>query len=364
MNRQANFQTAVQLLESGRYDDALRLGKVLLRSEKKSESLLQFCGTCAIKLGELKEAKKHYANLVKYYPKVSRYWSDLGYVYYSDGDLKRGHHAYSRATRLEPHNLDHLLGEAICRVADGDLEGGAECYSQALKLAPDHPRALHGLANVRRQQSRPLEAMAYLYPLSGIIADSDSAFWVEFAEVAFSITDIPEALRALENAQSIGHTDSDLEARIALLYSKMGHAKEAIAIIRRAMARAPEDTEIINDAASIFVDASDNDAAANLYRKILSLRPDLAKIHFSLSQLRKFSPQSAEDSAYIAEMEKALKGDVTDPALLHFALGKAFTDRGEADKAFHHLTIGNNLRKKERPYSLQPDKDQIGRAHV
>jgi len=359
MNRQVNFQTAVQLLESGRHDEALRMGKTLLRGEKKSETLLQFCGTCAINLGELKEAKKHYSALVKHYPKTPRYWSDLGYIYYSDGDLKRGRHAYSQAARLEPNNPDHLLGTAICRVADGDLEGGAECYSQALKLAPNHARALHGLANIRRQQSRPLDAMTYLYPLSEIIAATDPAFWVEFAEVAFSITDIPEVLRALENARSIGGYDSDVEARIALLYSKMGHAKEAIAIIRQAMAKAPDDTEILNDAASVFVDASDNDTASTLYRKILSLQPDLAKIHFSLSQLRKFSPQSTEDTAYVAEMEKALNGEVTDPALLHFALGKAFADMGEADQAFHHLAIGNDLRKKQRPYSLQPDKDRV-----
>jgi Flp pilus assembly protein TadD len=361
MNKQANFQTAVQLLESGRFDEALRMGKALLRSEKKSEPLLQFCGTCAINLGELKEAKKHYSSLVKHFPKNPRYWSDLAYIYYSDGDLKRGRHAYSQAARLEPRNPDHILGDAICRVADGDLDGGAEHYSTALKLAPDHPRALHGLANVRRQQSRPLEAMTYLYPLSEIIAASDPAFWVEFAEVAFSITDIPETLRALENAQSIGGYDSDVEARIALLYSKMGRAKEAIATIKQAMDRAPEDTEILNDAASIFVEASDNNAASALYGKILTLRPDLAKIHFSLSQLRKFSPQTAEDVSYIAEMENALKGEVTDPALLHFALGKAFTDMGEVDKAFHHLVIGNDLRKKQRPYSLQPDRDRVQR---
>jgi len=361
MSMPANFETATQLLETGRYDEALQIGKTLLRTQKKSDMLLQFCGTCAINLGDLKEAKKHYSKLVKFYPKTARYWSDLGYVHYTDKDYRRARHAYAQAARLEPVNPDHILGDAICRVADGDLDGGADQYSEALKLAPKHPRALHGLANIRRQQSRPLEAMEYLYPLSELIADSDPTFWVEFAEVAFSITDIPETQRGLENAQSIGRYDCDLEARIALLYSKMGRAEEAITTINKAMAKAPNDTEILNDAASIYVDASDNEAASKMYRKILSLQPNLAKIYFSLCQLRKFSPDRKEDRAYITEMENALEGEVTDPALLHFALGKAFADMGNADQAFHHLTIGNDMRKLDRPYTLQHDQDRVQR---
>jgi len=358
---QVNFETAAQLLETGRSDEALRMGKTLLRSNKKSDMLLQFCGTCAVKLGDLKEAEKFYSRLVKYYPKTAKYWSDLGYVYYSNDNFKRAGHAYAQATRHEPLNPDHFLGQAICKVAENDLEGGIEKYSRALELSPNHPRALHGLANVRRQQSRPFEAMSHLYPLSDIIADTDPAFWVEFAEVAVSITDIPEALRGLENAQAIGGYDGDLEARIALLYSKTGRVKEAISTIERAITKAPDDTEILNDAASIYIDASDGEAAAKTYRKVLSMRPDLAKIYFSLSQLRKFSPQSADDTALVAEMENALTSDPTDPALLHFALGKAFADMEDTTRAFHHLTIGNDLRKIDRPYSLQLDKDRVKR---
>ncbi len=358
---QLNFETAAQLLENGRSDEALRMGKTLLRSNKKSDILLQFCGTCAVNLGDHKEAEKYYSKLVKYYPKVAKYWSDLGYVYYSNDDFKRAGHAYRQATRHEPLNPDHIMGQAICRVAENDFESGAEKYSRALELVPDHPRALHGLANIRRQQLRPFEAMSYLYTLSSIIQDTDPDFWVDFAEVAVSISDIPEALRALENAQAIGNYDADLETRIALLYSKMGREEEAITTIERAIAKTPDDTEILNDAAAIYIDSSDSDAASKIYRKILSIRPDLTKVYFSLSQLRKFSPQSADDAAYIAEMEKALDSDFTDPAFVHFALGKAFADLGDTTRVFDHLTIGNDLRKVERPYSLQSDQDRVRR---
>ena len=160
---QVNFETAAQLLENGRSDEALRMGKTLLRSNKKSDMLLQFCGTCAVNLGDLKEAEKYYSKLVKYYPKVAKYWSDLGYVYYSNKNFKRAGHAYAQATRHESLNLDHFLGQAICKVAEKNLAAGAKNYSRALELSPNHPRALHGLANILRQQSRPFEAMSYLY---------------------------------------------------------------------------------------------------------------------------------------------------------------------------------------------------------
>ncbi len=361
MSLQVNIETAAQLLDSGRFDEALRMGKVLLRAQNKSEMLLQFCGTCALNLRDMGEAKKYYSKLVKFHPKVARYWSDLAYVYYTANDFKRARHAYAQAGRHEPYNPDHILGDAICRIAVDDLEGGAGQYSKALKLAPDHPRALHGLANVYRQQARPFEAMPYLLRLSEIIADTDPEFWVEFAEVAFSTTDIPEAIRGLENAQSLGPCPADLDARIALLYSQMGRSQEAVSLIERAMVKAPDDTEILNDAASISVDAGDNKSASEFYRRILDMQPDLAKIYFSLCQLKKFSAKSTQDTAFIAEMENALKGDLNDPALMHFALGKTFADMGDVTQAFHHLTIGNDLRKAARPYSLRQDGDRVRR---
>jgi len=361
MARDVDIATAAQLLESGRVDEALRMGKTLLQRQKKSEMLLQFCGTCALNLGDLRDAKKYYSKLVTYYPKVAKYWSDLGYINYTSDDYKRARHAYIQAARHEPGNPDHLLGDAISRVAEDDLEGGAEQYTKVLKLAPDHPRALQGLANILRQQSRPFEAMPLFHRLSVIVADSDPVFWVEYAELAFSITDIPNTLRAIENAQSIGLNDVDLDARIALLYSKIGHADEAVLAIEQAIKKAPDDTEILNDAASIYIDAGNSEAASVIYRKIISQKPELAKIYFSLCQLKKFSSRSSDDTAYVAEMENALSGEITDPAFMHFALGKVFADMGDADKAFHHLTIGNDMRKAERPYSLQHDKDRVRR---
>jgi len=358
MRGQVNFATAVQLMEAGRNDDALQMGRTLLKSQKKSEMLLRFCGACALNLGELKEAAKYYSKLIKFHPRNAGYWSDLGYIYFTSKDFKRAKHAYSQAARHEPGNPDHVLGEAVCRVGEDDLEGAAGNYLKALHLAPAHPSALQGLANVRRQQSRPFEAIVHLRHLAQISADKDAAFWVEYAEVSFSITSIPETIQAIEKALELGFNDTDLDARIALVYSKIGHVDEAVSAIRRAIDKAPDDTEILNDAAAIYTDAGDNKAAVEIYRKIIAKRPELAKIYFSLSQLRKFSPDTTADTAFVAEMEKALERDPTDPALLHFALAKAYSDMKQVDRAFHHLTIGNKLRRQERPYSLKADVDR------
>lgn len=359
MNRQADFETAVGLLEAGRFEDALRIGKTLLRAEKKSEMLLQFCGTCALNQGDLKDAKKYYSKLVQFYPKIVKYWSDLGYVHFSTDDFTRARHAYGQAARREPGNPDHIIGDARCRVSEGDLQGAGEQYARALAVKSDHPGALHGLANVRREQSRALEAMVYLRQLSEIVADSSADFWVEYAELAFSTSDIPETLRAVENAQSIGLHDADLEARIAILYSQMGRSETATDCIERAIALAPDDIEVLNDAASVFIDAGDSKAATETFRKIIAREPGLAKIYYSMCQLRSFSSNVAEDAEFITEMENALNNNPDDPALLHFGLGKAYADLGEVDKAFHHLTIGNVLRKADRPYSLQRDEDRV-----
>jgi tetratricopeptide (TPR) repeat protein len=91
------------------------------------------------------------------------------------------------------------------------------------------------------------------------------------------------------------------------------------------------------------------DEAVAVYRRAIECGPGFGEAWWSLANLKTF--QFAEEE--IAAMETGL----TAPALvsedrlhLHFALGKAFEDRGEDNKAFDHYRQANALRAAELRY--------------
>ena len=149
--------------------------------------------------------------------------------------------------------------------------------------------------------------------------------------------------------------------RIALLHSKLGDDGEARTCATRAAERAPGDPELLNDAASVHVDAGDFDNAAGLYLKCIEVEPTFAKAYFGLSTLRGFDPNAAFDRALAEQMESALEREPADPAFLHFALARLLADFGETDRAFHHWTLGNGLRRNQKPYAPEPDAERVQR---
>jgi hypothetical protein len=80
-------------------------------------------------------------------------------------------------------------------------------------------------------------------------------------------------------------------------------------------------------------------------RKAVAFGPTNGEAWWNLSNLKTFE-FSDED---VATMTAALASDVSneDRFHLHFALGKAFEDRGEAAAAFKHYSKGNALRRRD-----------------
>src|SRR5690606_21840289 len=98
------------------------------------------------------------------------------------------------------------------------------------------------------------------------------------------------------------------------------------------------------------------------YRRALAAQPALGEVWWSLANLK--TVQFGDED--VAAMEAALDGgeDLApeDSLHLHFALGKAWADAGEAEKAFHHYAAGNALRKQEQGYDPEAVTAQVDRT--
>ena len=103
------------------------------------------------------------------------------------------------------------------------------------------------------------------------------------------------------------------------------------------------------------------DDSISAYRRAIAIQPSLGEVWWSLANLKTIR----FDDADVAAMAAAL----TDPDLgvddcfhLHFALGKALEDRGEAEASFNQYATGNALRRAEVGYDPATIRDHVDRS--
>jgi Tfp pilus assembly protein PilF len=240
------------------------------------------------------------------------------------GDLPQAEARLRQRLREQPADAAaiRLMAELAARI--GRLRDAEVLLRRALELAPGFTAARANLATVLYKQNRFAEAAE---ELDGVLArdPANPANRNLRAAALGRIGDYDEALRLY------GELVGTFPAH-AKLWMSYGHLLKTVGRLDEGMAA---------------------------YRRALDQQPDLGEVWWSLANLKTVSFGDDE----LAAMEAALAGNpaVDDRLHLHFALGKAWAERDEADQAFRHYDAGNRLRAAQLGYDPQTVTAQVDR---
>jgi tetratricopeptide (TPR) repeat protein len=199
-----------------------------------------------------------------------------------------------------------MMAELAGRI--GRLADAEHLLRRALELAPAFSAARANLATVLYRQNRPADAIAVLDSLGEKAADP-----------------------AHQNLR-------------AAALGRVGGYEEAIQIYEQVLERFPDQPKVWMSYGHVLKTVGRQEDSIAAYRRAASIAPSLGEVWWSLANL-KIVKLGEEDAA---AMEQALEtpGLSEDDRLhLHFALGKAREDKGEAAGAFAHYEEGNQLRR-------------------
>ena len=145
-------------------------------------------------------------------------------------------------------------------------------------------------------------------------------------------------IRALPDAQ---RGEFLIAAHEANLLGILGRHEEELSILKRLIASRPQHAGLHLSVANALKTLGRRDQAIAAAREALALRPGYGKSWWVIADLKNYEFADADVEA----MEAALATAETpaDRLHLHFALGRAFEQRGNAEKAFAHYTDGNAL---------------------
>jgi len=247
------------------------------------------------------------------------------------------------ATRFPADLMDAALALHDNRLSEA--ERGLKAY---LKRDPFDARAIRMLAELAGRIGRLKDAEALLRRA----VELAPAFTAARANLALVLYRQNRASEALEELDLLVEAEPDHPGHAnlkAATLGRLGAFEEAIQLYERVLEGAPDQPKLWMSYGHMLKTVGRQADGIAAYRRAIALRPALGEAWWSLANLKTVR----FDDADIATMEAARAApDIGEEDRFHldFALGKAFEDRREADRAFGHYAAGNALRRAQLVY--------------
>jgi tetratricopeptide (TPR) repeat protein len=316
-------------------------------------------------------------------------WNNLGIVLQEAGKLDESRTCLERVVALEPGYAEaqNNLGNTLKRL--GLLEEARARYQQALDLVPTYAEALSNLSNLLTDLGLHDEALAYARRAIEANPRLSDAY-INAAAVEVARDRYEDALRWVSSLMIAVPMHAGALGVRATILRRLGRLDEALADARSAVAAAPApgNGEALNilgevlqaqdrideamaayDSAAqlpgfgrekalinrgvVLMEQGDRAAAQTAFEGVLAQYPRSASAWFNLADLHDFVPGDAAIPAMEALLGPGGVQVQADRTALHFAIGKAWMDAGDPERAFTHLDAGN--RQKRATFAYDAD---------
>lgn len=306
-------------------------------------------------------------------------WNNLGIILQEAGKLEESRVCLERVVALQPQYAEaqNNLANTLKRL--GMLDQAKAHYEAALAIAPGYAEAYSNLSNLLNdlgQYDAALDSARRAIEANPQLSDA----YINAAAVEVARDRFGEALRWVDALLIYAPMHIGALGVRATVLRRLGRLDEALADARRAVAAAPENGEAQNilgevlqaqdkpaEALAAFeraaqslgfapekalvnrgillMEQGDRAAAKAALTQAVALFPRSVSGWFNLADLHRFAPGDPGIAAMEALLQPGGVQAVGDRTALHFALGKAWMDAGDAARAFGHLDLGNRQKR-------------------
>ncbi len=295
------------LLQTGRPADALPFLEQATRLDPSLERAWFDLGKALAQVGRGKEADAAFEKSFELSPE--RRLMALAAEHQKEGRREEAERIYRRVLRENPKNVDALRLLALIASDAGQADDAEAMLRRAVELAPDFLLALLDLGRLYKEQDRFADALACF-----------------------------DRMIALEPSQPQAHYQ-----RAATL-ARASFTPEAIASYRRCLALRPAHPGALLGLGHVLKAVGNYEGSVAAYQACIDAVPGSGESFWSLANLKTYR----FDDTTIAEMERRAVGPEVRPSSrvnFLFALGKAYEDRGDFDRAWEQYRAGNEAQR-------------------
>ena len=360
----AELDRAAASLRAGRVARARRAAQTVLAARPGDPTALHLLGAALVRQGDFAQAIPHLEAAVSARPNQRAMAADLAAacLRHADDLFAAGKDDDARAAQRKAIASDPFfprMRQAVQSAAEGRARDAEATYRDVLKADANHIHALVGLASIAIDRNAPEDAERLLARAMSV-SPNVSPVHRALARLAMSRSHFEEAEAAARRAVQLNPELAESWTTLGTVLAWGLKQAEAATAFERALAINPHQARVQLSLGHVHKALGNTQASVRAYRDSVAADAGLGEAWWSLADLKTYRFTDAElDSMQAALKDTTLFG--RDRAALHFAVAKAFEDRGEVDEAFGHYRDGNELRASRESFNVERFEQQCER---
>ena len=376
----ATFDEAIALINAGNLAGAEARCRAALQTYPRDVNMLALLGALLVKMNRAEEAATTLQQAIALAPTFAKPHEDLGRLLVQQNRMQEALPYLERATRLDPNLEDAwlTLGKALAAVGrgaeadvafekcfalsperrfmalaaehqkEGRLDEAEHLYRRVLRHNPSNVDAMRLLALIALQAGNDNQAESLLQKALSVAPDFLAAI-LDLGRLRKEQDRYAEALECFDRAIALDATNAQAHYLRGSTLAPAAFTHEAIEAYQRCVELRSDHIGALMGLGHVLKAVGRYHDAVASYDACIRLRPDLGETYWSLANLKTYRFEDAT----VARMERQIAaGGMTVQSEVNFlfALGKAYEDRGDFDKAWHFYREGNTKQRAEVSY--------------
>jgi len=347
------------LMQQKRFDEAEETLRVAIELAPDFPLLSEDLGSALAQQRKFEEAIPLFEKAIRLDSGLADAHKKLGQALAAVGRGLEADEAFQTFFEKDPDTGTVAVGAEHIRA--GHEEEAIKCFRQALKDNPDNVDAMRFLAAVYLKQEKKLRDAEALLQRATQIAPDFAKAWMDLGLAYKKRAKRMEAIDAFKRATELEPGNGNAWERLASTTASAGYPQQAVEAFSKAVTVSPKAAGFHMGYGHALKTLGDQPASLRAYREAIRLRPEFGEVYWSMANLKTFKFEDSEVEAMEEQLKNSELGDVTN-VHFRFALGKAYEDRKDYDKAWDYYHSGNEQQRplvRYDPAENSVEKDAI-----
>jgi len=330
------------LMKQKRLDEAEEKIRFALSLEPDFPQLEEDLGSVLALKTRFGEAIPHFERAIQQEPSLPTPYKKLGQALIAAGRADEADDVFRMFLERDPRK--NAVAEAIMFVQEGRDDEAIKLLRKILKSDPDNVDAMRYLAAAYLKEKTNMGDAEALLRRASQIAPGYAEVLMLLGSTLLERNRFADAAEAFKKMIKIRPNSDAAWAGLGQAFARGDRTDKAEEALARSIELNPNVPLVHMSYGHILKTNGDQEKALKAYRQAILLKPNFGEIYWSMANLKIFKFEEAE----VAAMEEQLRADeLGDSAEAHFrfALGKAYEDKRDYDKAWHYYDTGNQKQR-------------------
>lgn len=353
----SHYEKANLLYQQGNLIESESFYRKAIKINKNFAEAYGNLGNVLKDLGRIKEATGAYRKALNIYPNHPLLLNNLGNMFHLRGDTHKAAQYFRDSIKQNTSNPDayNNLGNILKEL--DQLDEAEDCYTKALSINPEFADAHNNLGNLLNSSGKHDKAIASFQQAIKINPNFCDAY-NNLGIALMNLSRADDAVASYRTALEFEPENKELHNNLGIALREQGNLDDSIDAYNKALQIDINYTEAHINLGTTLRAQDKLEEAIEQIEQALTIEPGSAEALRALSFIKKFNVYDDQ----VHTMENLFSQKTTpDHQKLHlgFALGKAFEDIKDYDKAFHYISEGNRFKRKSVEYSSKKTSDHF-----